>query len=410
LKIEIKNILPLFLWHRLGENEKYASFTWSRNRYGWKKIIAFNPSSIYIYNDKKKKINLENFISENKNKLLIGYISYNLGYKIYNIKSNIKDDLNLPLIYFLVYDDYVEFDKNIAILNFTNYNFVKKIKSIIKRTAKTIDNHPIFQFEVQIEKSEYENNIIKIQNYIRIGDVYQVNYTHRLQSQFTLEKRNLFPFLLMKNPVNFACYLEGDNFSINSLSPERFVRIKDNTIVSFPIKGTRKRGKNKDEDKNIERELRTNAKEQAELFMITDLIRNDLGKICEIGSVQVQNRKKIHRLPKIMHTYSVVRGKLRNDISAINALLSMFPGGSITGCPKKSAMKIIDEIETFQRGVYTGSIGYIVPNKEMEFNIAIRTVVQKNENLYLGVGGGITIESNIKDEYQESLAKAASFL
>ena len=143
--------------------------------------------------------------------------------------------------------------------------------------------------------------------------------------------------------------------------------------------------------------------------MITDLLRNDLGKIAEIGSVKVESKKNLQTLSKVFHTYSEVSARLRENISGIEALISMFPGGSITGCPKKRAMEIIDEIESFSRGIYTGSIGYILPNQDMDFNIAIRTVVKKGEQLYLGVGGGITIGSTMADEYEETLAKAQSF-
>ena len=162
------------------------------------------------------------------------------------------------------------------------------------------------------------------------------------------------------------------------------------------------------DEKNL-RELLHSEKEQAELYMIVDLLRNDLGKICTAGSVQVVKSKSIQKLEKVFHTYSVVQGRIKQDIHPIEALLSMSPGGSISGCPKKRACEIIHELEDYSRGVYTGTIGCILPDGTLQFNIAIRTVVQEGNELTLGVGGGITIDSNNNDEYNESLAKAASF-
>ena len=162
------------------------------------------------------------------------------------------------------------------------------------------------------------------------------------------------------------------------------------------------------DEKNL-KYLLSSEKEQAELYMIIDLLRNDLGKVCETGSVQVVESKSVQKLEKVFHTYGVVKGKLKKEIHPIEALLSMSPGGSVTGCPKKRACEAIYELEDFPRGVYTGTIGYILPDGTLNFNIAIRTVVQEGNNLTLGVGGGITIGSNNEDEYNETLAKAASF-
>ncbi|HPJ80571.1 MAG TPA: anthranilate synthase component I family protein [Candidatus Portnoybacteria bacterium] len=186
--------------------------------------------------------------------------------------------------------------------------------------------------------------------------------------------------------------------------------MKKNKIETCPIKGTRKRGNTKPKDNNLKKELLSNEKEKAELNMITDLLRNDLGKICKIGSVKVEKQRAISKCPTVWHTYSKITGILDNKNTSIDALISMIPGGSITGCPKKRAMEIIDELEPQTRGVYTGIIGQINPNLDLDFNIAIRTVIKKKEKLYLQVGGGIVIDSKNKSEYEETLHKAKSFM
>jgi len=406
----INNLSAKNFWLKLSNKEKHACMTWSMTSAGWKKIIAFNPIDIYSYKMGCDRQGIINFINNNNGNLIIGYVSFNYGYELYNLNQNSKDELDLPDIYFLSYNNYIECKGKQAVIHYNENDYVNKFEDINKRNIPNQNNEQISDFHTKISYSEYKENFEKIIKYIKSGDIYQVNYTHRMTAETEMQSRNLFLHFLEKNPVNFAAYLEADDFSVSSLSPERFIKIDGKEILSQPIKGTAKRGKNSQEDNERKKDLIASEKEKAELFMIVDLIRNDLGKICEIGSVNVTNKRLIQKLPKVLHTYSKVKGKLNKDINSIEALLSMFPGGSITGCPKKRAMEIIDEIEPLKRGIYTGCIGYILPNGNCEFNIAIRTIVQKNKNLYLGVGGGITIDSQLENEFEETMAKAKSFL
>jgi len=406
----INNISAKKFWLNLTDNEKYACMTWSKSRAGWKRLIAFNPIDIYSFKMGFDRQEIYDFINNNKGNLIVGYVSFDYGYELYNINQNSKDELDLPDIYFLSYNNYMEFKGKQVVVHYDENDYVNKIEDINKRNIPNQNNQQISDFHAKISHSEYKENFEKIIKYIKSGDIYQVNYTHRMTAETEMQNRNLFLHFLKKNPVDHAVYLESDDFSVSSLSPERFIKIDGSDILSQPIKGTIKRGKNIEEDIENKKELVASEKEKAELFMIIDLIRNDLGKICEIGSVKVTNKRLIQKLPKVLHTYSKVKGKLNKDINSIEALLSMFPGGSITGCPKKRAMEIIDEIEPLKRGLYTGCIGYILPNGNCEFNIAIRTIVQKNKNLYLGVGGGITIDSQLENEFEETMAKAESFL
>jgi para-aminobenzoate synthetase component 1 len=205
-------------------------------------------------------------------------------------------------------------------------------------------------------------------------------------------------------------YIEGDGFAVLSASPERFVRIEGSHIETLPIKGTRPRGNTPAHDRQLHRELLGSAKDAAELNMITDLMRNDLGKICAAGSVTVAARRQLLTTPAVIHTYSHIRGRLRPGIRPIQAVLSMFPGGSITGCPKKRAMEIIDELEPFTRGVYCGAIVSVDTRGRLDSSIAIRTIMHKNNRLILPVGGGIVHKSDGREEYQETLDKARALV
>jgi para-aminobenzoate synthetase component 1 len=260
-------------------------------------------------------------------------------------------------------------------------------------------------------QEDYSARYKKIKNYIVEGDIYQINFTHRLEGKTEKDPRLLFLDMCEKNKVDYIAYLEGDAFEILSASPERFIKISsDKTIETFPIKGTRPRGKNPQEDEVLKNKLMDSSKEAAELNMITDLLRNDIGKISEIGTVKVVGSRIVHPYATVWHTYSHIKGKILSGSTSVDALLSMFPGGSITGCPKKRAMEIIDELEPTMRSIYTGSIGFIDPDDSLDFNIAIRTFIKKGEIVFLQVGGGIVYDSNEKDEYQETFDKAKSFL
>ncbi|MBI4235717.1 anthranilate synthase component I family protein [Candidatus Peregrinibacteria bacterium] len=366
--------------------------------YGQKEnILAIDPIEKFVGQDLEK---FQKFAIRHKKHKLIGYFSYDLGYKLHNIKKTSKTDQHFPQIYFLA---------------FKKWNKEKTTENASKFAEKfKIEGE---NFKPTFSKEKYKNAFGKIQKYIKDGDIYQINLTHRLRAK--LKKpgkesshqiaRKIFLKTIANNTVDYAAYLECDGFELICASPERFVLIEKGKIETCPIKGTRKRGKTKEEDEKMKAELLKSEKEKAELNMITDLLRNDIGKIAAIGSVKVVNERVISKLKSVWHTHSKITARLKKGISAIKALISMLPGGSITGCPKKRAMEIIDELEPHTRGIYTGNIGYIDGDK-IDMNIAIRTIIKKGENLFLQVGGGIVIDSKEKDEYNETLDKAKSFM
>ena len=347
-------------------------------------IFASNPIEILSLSLDDDPEILTEFVKKYDGKFLAGFISYEYGVKQLGVPVHNLNDF--PAVHFRVYDS---FEKNIQL-----------------EEPKNIDWD---EFESTLIKSEYDSGFEKIQNHIRSGDFYQINFTHSLKSKTKSSPKELFLKLREKNQVGYSVFMEHNDWAIHSLSPEQFIKIENQIITTKPIKGTFPRGESQEEDNYNLKSLLNSEKEQAELYMIIDLLRNDLGKICKTGSVQVLQSKSIQKLEKVFHTFGVVQGELKSNLHPVEALLSMSPGGSISGCPKKRSCEIIHGLESQARGIYTGTIGYILPDGTLNFNIAIRTVTQIGTKLTLGVGGGITIESNNENEYMETLMKASSF-
>jgi len=259
-------------------------------------------------------------------------------------------------------------------------------------------------------KESYCNMVEEAREYIRNGDIYQVNLSQRFKTQITRGPLDIYKSLRSYSPAPFSAYMSFDDIKVLSNSPERFIKINGRNIETRPIKGTRPRGKNSDEDINLQSELLNSEKDRAELTMIVDLERNDLGKVCKIGTVEVEQLLKLEKYATVLHLVSEVKGTLKDDVDVIDCIRGAFPGGSITGAPKVRAMEIIDELEPIKRGVYTGSIGYIDFNGNSDLNIAIRTIIIKDSEAFFNVGGGIVWDSVPEKEYQETLDKGKALI
>lgn len=269
---------------------------------------------------------------------------------------------------------------------------------------------PLREVASNLSREDFISKVQRAQCYIRSGDIYQVNLSQRLTVQSDLSGWDLFGKLTAVSPAPFSAFLDCGDFQIASSSPEQFLRMSGSHIITRPIKGTRPRSNDATQDAQLAYELQTSAKELAELVMITDLLRNDLGKVCEYGSVQTPAIAKLEKFAQVQHLVSTVEGRLRKDVTHFAAFASAFPGGSITGAPKFRAMEIIDELEPISRGPYCGAIGYLGFNRESQLNIAIRTAVCKDGLAHFNVGAGIVADSNPEAEYEETLAKARGFL
>jgi para-aminobenzoate synthetase component 1 len=254
-------------------------------------------------------------------------------------------------------------------------------------------------------KSAYLKAIRKVQEYIREGDVYQVNLAQRFGGPFSGSTLSLYLTLREINPAPFAAYLDCGNFRIVSSSPERFLRLRGNRVETRPIKGTRPRSADPAEDRRLASELAASVKDRAENLMIVDLLRNDLSKVCRKNSVRVPALFSLVEYPTVFHLVSTIEGTLRPGTSAVDLMEASFPGGSITGAPKLRAMEIITELERRNRGVYCGSIAYLSFSGHMDSSIVIRTILQKGNRCFFHVGGGITSDSDPEEEYQETLDK-----
>ena len=388
-----------------------------------KNILKINPLN-HIENLLKKykvknKTNLP-FIAGG-----IGYFGYELKNLLEKLPQTTKDDLKIPDLYFVFYNSILIYDRLIKKAHLSCVDLESNNKKLIEKRISELKNkingikksHNIkknktkkYKIKLNIPKKEYIDAIDKIKRYIKQGHIYQSNFSQRFESDWNHNPYELFMRLNKLNPVPFSAYLNFKGFKIISSSPERFIKVNNQEIEARPIKGTRPRGKNREEDEKFKRELLKSRKDQAELYMIIDLERNDLSKICIPGSVIVKGSKVLESYSSVHHTVGIVEGKIKQDISLIDCIRAMFPGGSITGCPKIRCMEILDELEKNNRSIYTGSIGYLSFHNTMDLNIAIRTFIYKNKKVYFQVGGGIVIDSKPEEEYLETFDKAKALI
>ena len=322
-----------------------------------------------------------------------GYLGYGLKRHIEQLPDTVDDDLGLPECHLAFYERLHEVDPLPPVpgLPPVRGRRFPDLRSTFTRRA-------------------YEAAVRRALAYIRAGDIYQVNLSQRFEVPCPEDPFDVYLRLRTLSPAPFAAFLRFPDSAVLSSSPERFLRYtpEDSRIETRPIKGTRPRGATPEEDEALRRELLASEKDRAENVMIVDLERNDLGRVAEIGSVRVAGLFEAETYSSVHHLVSTVEARLAEGRDAVDLLRAAFPGGSITGAPKIRSMQIIDELEPVARGVYTGSIGFIRPNGEMDLNIAIRTVEVRDAQAYFSVGGGIVAVSDPAAEYQETLVKGAA--
>ena len=278
-------------------------------------------------------------------------------------------------------------------------NQVKKTQLNISRDVNEKD------FVSGFTQKNYEKAVDTIKNYIVNGDAMQVVLSQRLSIPFESKPINLYRALRSLNPSPYMYFLDLGDFQIVGSSPEILVRLEDNIVTVRPIAGTRPRGKTEKEDVELENDLLHDPKELAEHLMLIDLGRNDVGRVADMGSVNLTDKMIIERYSHVMHIVSNVTGKLKKEMNAIDVLRSTFPAGTVSGAPKIRAMEIIDELEPVKRGVYSGAVGYISWNGNMDTAIAIRTAVIKDKTLHIQAGAGIVADSVPKNEWDETMNK-----
>jgi para-aminobenzoate synthetase component 1 len=364
----------------------------------------------------------------------VGYLSYDLCHFIERLPASARDDLKLPECYFGFYDLVLAFDnlQGKAYLISTGFpelserkrvarakQRLAEMKAKLTETAPPATETPLESSATPMKqvklkggftRQEYLAAVEKCRRYIIAGDVFEVNLSQRFEAELTITPYELYRRLRQINPAPFACYLGFDAVTVVSASPERFLRLDGDRVETRPIKGTRPRGKTPPEDEARAKELQTSPKDRAENIMIVDLERNDLGRVCRYGTVKVTELAILEVFPTVFHLTSTVEGRLREGKKGIDLLKATFPGGSITGAPKVRTMEIIDELEPTRRSVYTGSIGYLSFNGDLDLNIAIRTFLVKGGKAYFQVGGAVVYDSDPEAEYQETLDKARALI
>ena len=259
-------------------------------------------------------------------------------------------------------------------------------------------------------RQEYIAAVQKAKGYIASGDIYQANLSQRFSGETDLSAAGIYLRLRSLSPADFCAYQDYGGFQLASSSPERFLRVRGREVFTRPMKGTRPRGADAREDARLKAELAASPKDRAELMMITDLERNDLGRVCACHSVRVTQLRRIEQYRTVFQDTAGIRGELRPDKDRVDLLAACFPGGSITGCPKIRAMQVIEELEPQRRGIYTGCLGYLGFSGEMDFNILIRTILKLGRRFYFHSGGGIVADSRPEKEYEETLVKAKAML
>ncbi|MBI4267292.1 MAG: aminodeoxychorismate synthase component I [Chloroflexi bacterium] len=364
----------------------------------------------------------------------VGYLSYDLCHFIERLPRKAVDDLNFPECYFGFYDLVIAFDnlEGKAYIVSTGFPELEETKRIARANerlheikAKLLEAG-VCQREAQgkavsssvkqaplrggFTHQEYVAAVEKCRQYIIDGDIFEVNLSQRFEAELMGTPYELYQCLRQINPAPFACFLGFDDISVVSASPERFLRLQGDRVETRPIKGTRPRGKTPSGDEALAKALLTSPKDRAENMMIVDLERNDLGRVCLFGTVKVTELAVLETFPTVFHLTSTVVGQLKDGKNAIDLLKATFPGGSITGAPKVRAMEIIDELEPTRRSVYTGSIGYLSFNGDIDLNIAIRTFLVKGRKVYFQAGGAVVYDSVPEAEYQETLDKATALI
>jgi para-aminobenzoate synthetase component I len=407
-------------------------------------IAAFNPDIVYSGKNKKLTITqggssttLEgNPLELMKNQMekyqvpeieglpdfqggAIGYLSYDYARYIEKLPSLAKDDSGIPEVYFQLFKEWFVFDHQtdkLWLMALTEKGQEMQAEDRISKwivqweadvPAVAAENKPAAdELQVSMNETEFIEAVEKVQQYIAQGDVFQVNLSVRQSKPIETEALEVYRQLRKLNPSPYMGYLHTQDFQLVSGSPELLAKVKGSEVSTRPIAGTRSRGRTDEEDLQLASELINNEKERAEHVMLVDLERNDLGRVCKYGTVEVNEFMVIEKYSHVMHIVSNVRGELAEGETWFDVVNATFPGGTITGAPKVRTMEIIEELEPVRRGPYTGSLGWFGFNGNMELNIIIRTMLVKGGMAHVQAGAGVVIDSIPANEYKESLKKA----
>lgn len=428
-----------YLFESVAEKEKWGRYT----------FLGFEPKICVTCTGGKMTIDEKEFFTDNPSEQirkilaeyksprlvdmptftggLVGYFAYDyLGYSEPTIKMNLDDEENFQDADLMLFDKVIAFDnfrqKIILIVNVAAKNLeqnykqafaeLERMKNLILHGTKKIEPHAKLLSEIKplFNREKYCAMVERAKQYIREGEIFQVVLSNRLSAQFEGSLLNAYRVLRTTNPSPYMFYFSGTDMEVAGASPETLVKLENGILHTFPLAGTRPRGKNPEEDLKLERELLADEKELAEHNMLVDLGRNDLGKISKFGSVQVEKLHSIERYSHVMHIGSIVCGEIRENFDALSAVEAVLPAGTLSGAPKIRACQIIGELEKNKRGIYGGAIGYIDFAGNLDTCIAIRIIYKKNGKIFVRSGAGIVADSVPEKEFDECMNKARACL
>lgn len=440
LKVEPVHVFEIL---KGGRNCFFLDSSLSRNQSGRYSFLGIDPFHILNTKDEDSFKRLKQLLSNYKFTLpknnipflggAVGFLSYDLGFHLEKkLRRLIPDDLDIPDCFFGFYNTAIIIDNAKRIIHIFAVGFpekkyhlgkalcesnIKKIEKLLKdaqahkiRSRVETLNREFPKLKSNFSQKDYLLAVREAKKYIKAGDIYQVNLSQRFETQTRISAVEIYKRLRKLSPSHFSAYFDAGDFQILSSSPERFLRLESKIASTSPMKGTRSRGKTLKEDMQLRKELINSKKENAELTMIVDLERNDLGRVCEYGSIRVNSLRQVEEYSTVFQTTATVSGQLHKDKDRIDLLRACFPGGSITGCPKIRSMEIIEKLEPNRRNIYTGCLGYLSFSGGMDFNILIRTILKKKDKAYFSVGAGIVADSDPESEYQETLTKAKAMI
>jgi para-aminobenzoate synthetase component I len=346
----------------------------------------------------------------------LGWLGYELAWEIEQLPQQLADPLPFPVAYWYAPSAFAILDHWEQVLYLSAPTAAEVEDLVLKldrdiscsQTPSIAADPAAVNLHFFTTEAEYQQAILQAQKYIQAGDIFQTNLSLRFSTQTTLDSWQIYQRLQSINPSPFASYWQTPWGAMISCSPERLVQLQQQQATTRPIAGTRKRGQSQEQDRQLAEELLTNAKEIAEHIMLVDLERNDLGRVCRWGSVKVDELLSIERYSHVMHLVSNVIGALNPNFDSIDLIRAMFPGGTITGCPKVRCMEIIAELEPLPRNLFYGSCGYLDRRGNLDLNILIRTLLYHKGTVWGQVGAGIVADSHPQQEWQESLQKAAA--
>jgi len=388
--------------------------------------VLFQEQLLCYFQNKKNVVFLNSNSTHNSNWLAVsnkdehvegkwkfGFISYDYKNQIEQLSSNHFDGIKFPDQHFFSPEILVEILPQKAIVSYDTEIYLLEEIKIQLNEAEAVESINKSQHNIivkpRVTKQEYIKNVKKLKHHIQIGDIYEVNYCQEFYGENTeIDPLELYLKLNKKSPTPFSCFLKHEDKYLMSASPERFIQKKGTKIISQPIKGTIKRGETVEEDQQLKDQLFNDKKERNENIMIVDLVRNDISKVVKKDTVSVDELCAVYTYPQVHQMISTISADLKDQATFKDILHATFPMGSMTGAPKIRAMKLIEEYETTKRGLYSGTVGYINPDGDFDFNVVIRSILYNSSNKYLSftAGGAITNQSIPEKEYDECMLKA----